>query len=314
MKRASTQHWWAGGGNSLSGATIRIPIGNIDDAGNGDLVSFVFSNTGSQNSDVGVSIQINSGDDLPLRYSDGDLVLHNEFVSGNTDQLIRTVMKLTGSGTNSYYLVSYPEIWRQIIERDSSIDGQDQLVFGDSSDNFHSKKIRWEDLIDEIPFVALADTPDSFGTAGQVVVVNADADGLIFDDSSGTGLASVSTGDSITGDGTGGDPLDVADGGIVSAMLADNIYLTGNPTAPNNMTWGDSDTSIATTDFVKRASVQHYWIGAGNSLVNGNTIRLNLGSSIDDARSGDSISFVFNNAGSNGSDVSGTNSGKQHRR
>ena len=59
-------------------------------------------------------------------------------------------------------------------------------------------------------FTGLSDTPASLGTAGQVVQVNTGATGLEFADPSTGGLATVSTDATITGDGSSGSPLSVA--------------------------------------------------------------------------------------------------------
>ena len=62
-------------------------------------------------------------------------------------------------------------------------------------------------------FTDLTDTPDALGDAGQVPVINPAGDGFIFADQtggSGGGLSSVSSNDSLSGDGTSGSPLSVA--------------------------------------------------------------------------------------------------------
>ena len=61
-------------------------------------------------------------------------------------------------------------------------------------------------------FTGLTDTPNNLGAAGQIVVVNQQGDQLVFvDPSTGTGLITVATNTTITGDGTASSPLAVAE-------------------------------------------------------------------------------------------------------
>ena len=144
----------------------------------------------------------------------------------------------------------------ETVLTDSTIDGNGSNIPLGIADNSVdrsklSASIRTEldDIPDDVPdnFTDLDDTPASLGSAGQVIKVNPDGDGLIFanDETGMEGFTSAATDSTLDGDGTGSNPLGLADDAVSTVKVIDQASQKRNYIQMLYLSLGDNENLLS---------------------------------------------------------------------
>ena len=122
----------------------------------------------------------------------------------------------------------------ETVTTDSTIDGNgDDVPLGIAIASVDRLRLAEAvtDELDAIPdnFTDLDDTPASLGSAGQVIKVNPDGNGLIFanDETGMEGFTSAATDSTLDGDGTASTPLGLADDAVSTPKILDEAVTSG---------------------------------------------------------------------------------------